>query len=1018
MQVSPICPQAHPLGPVYKMVVSPQDCFGHQLRVDLRAKIERKKMAPVKQVDKTKKIYIKRGGGQGGQIDLEDLRDEFKKTEEWKRVEKGGGLVVPNVELRMKRLPKPDTAGKRNFNKQASKKKFTEIEKYSMDWTDNRLQTYIQEHYDQLKKDGKSEIEARTEIHKMPEYLALKSWMDEKAEVTTKEAIEKGMNLAKRPYALFRSINKEDIASEKHPPRLGNFTALKELGLKLPEGESETDLMCATATGDVTGLTLLEVKRQDTPPWKPNGRAPEKSNACKAVDQLARGHEFFSSLLGDLPPDKVIFHVVSAFPDAPVQELEQVFCPSCLTQIIGKEDLQDWDQLKKKLSLPDPALAPTATGLDHLLTVCARLSGPHSLLHAGCRTIVQKKQVEDERMADNVAVVDEKIIQGQYVLASPSQKRDIAQFIQSGKKHATLSGPPGSGKTVELIVLTKSLVRRAKAQGEQVLLVVVTTAGPYPKAELNSHLDTETAGLGADIRLHFTDITSLMQGLKLDPNQFKTGETSAGGSPVFDTPAVLQAAAHAAVRDYPDYEVIFCVDEAVGGAAPQRCDWRGLEEDRLPDSVSLLIVFNPGYTYKPLLLPASAAYLHISGDLRYRSSLSIAALYDCVAKHMTVGAPVTSLGEVATDVRGDLPRLTLLGECSNLARLKAAITGAREALGDQATVIYDVTVLSPQTILEIQNYVSWPGWTVMKGGDMAGSEDNALLVIGPGYLEAVSRARVKMAVILAWDRRENKELYDRNLPGYMEAVKQGLVQHVPVPPVTVSSVAEAATFTAAKDVSVIGFFPDQTTAPAKAFLAVASRDGQLAITSSPEVAALHQVADETVLLLKNFDKGRAEMPGVITEEAVEKFVLSENEIKSYIIFFLNPQSESFADNVAVIDDIEKENRGRMMKIFTHNTDNADSKWVFEQYNITDTEVPTFRAESEDGDIFKPDDETMETDNVKKFVNDFFTGKLQAQKRKEKETSEKGEENGKEVEEDEEGDEEEEGGKESEGEEDE
>ena len=159
---------------------------------------------------------------------------------------------------------------------------------------------------------------------------------------------------------------------------------------------------------------------------------------------------------------------------------------------------------------------------------------------------------------------------------------------------------------------------------------------------------------------------------------------------------------------------------------------------------------------------------------------------------------------------------------------------------------------------------------------------------------------------------------------------------------------------------------------------MASRDGQLAITSSPEVAALHQVADETVLLLKNFDKGRAEMSGVITEETVEKFVVAESKIKSFLNFFLNPQSESYTEDVAVVDDIKKENRGRM-NVAVYNTDKKEDNWAFDYYYIPDTEVPTFRAKSEDGDKFKPDDDTMETENVQKFISEFLDAKLQAQK---------------------------------------
>ena len=111
---------------------------------------------------------------------------------------------------------------------------------------------------------------------------------------------------------------------------------------------------------------------------------------------------------------------------------------------------------------------------------------------------------------------------------------------------------------------------------------------------------------------------------------------------------------------------------------------------------------------------------------------------------------------------------------------------------------------------------------------------------------------------------------------------------------------------------------------------------------------------------------------------MEKFVLSESKIKSYINFFLNPQSESYTEDVDMIDDIKKETKGKM-NVSTYIIDNEDDKWVFESYNIPDTEVPTFRPESEDGDKFKTDDDTMETENVQKFISEFLDAKLQAQK---------------------------------------
>merc|ERR1719318_2088492 len=98
------------------------------------------------------------------------------------------------------------------------------------------------------------------------------------------------------------------------------------------------------------------------------------------------------------------------------------------------------------------------------------------------------------------------------------------------------------------------------------------------------------------------------------------------------------------------------------------------------------------------------------------------------------------------------------------------------------------------------------------------------------------------------------------------------------PATTVTTVEEAAAFTAGKDVSVIGFFADQESEAAKAFLEVASSldDFQFAITSSPEVSKEHKIEGDAVLLLKTFDDGRAVLSEGITEEAITKFVSSES----------------------------------------------------------------------------------------------------------------------------------------------
>jgi len=213
---------------------------------------------------------------------------------------------------------------------------------------------------------------------------------------------------------------------------------------------------------------------------------------------------------------------------------------------------------------------------------------------------------------------------------------------------------------------------------------------------------------------------------------------------------------------------------------------------------------------------------------------------------------------------------------------------------------------------------------------------------------------------------------------------------------TLATVEEATAFVAGKDVAVIGVFADQTTEAALAFLATASAmdDIQFAITSSAEVAAEHKVEGEAVLLLKTFDEGRAVLAEGITEEAVAAFVSSEalplvvdfnqdtaqkifsGEIKSHLLAFLSVKADSHGQDVDMLKEIAKENKGKMLFV-TINTDEDDHKRILEFFGITEAELPTFRAIQlgEDMAKFRPEDDTIELENIKAFVARFLGGEL-------------------------------------------
>merc|ERR1712106_262213 len=216
------------------------------------------------------------------------------------------------------------------------------------------------------------------------------------------------------------------------------------------------------------------------------------------------------------------------------------------------------------------------------------------------------------------------------------------------------------------------------------------------------------------------------------------------------------------------------------------------------------------------------------------------------------------------------------------------------------------------------------------------------------------------------------------------------------PAKTLASLEEAKAFVDGKSVAIIGFFKDETTDAAKAFLAAAGMmdDFQFGITGDDAIAAEYGDEGEAVVLLKDFDDGKAVLSEGITEESVGVFISSESlplvvdfnhetaqkifsgEIKSHLLVFSSAKADSHADTLAMLKEIATENKGKMLFV-TINTDEEDHKRILEFLAIKDEELPTFRAIKlgEDMAKFKPADDTIETANVKSFVGEFLEGKL-------------------------------------------
>ena len=100
------------------------------------------------------------------------------------------------------------------------------------------------------------------------------------------------------------------------------------------------------------------------------------------------------------------------------------------------------------------SLTPTTSGKKKLLTLTARLLSHQSLLHIGYREVEDKEKLVTERHRHNFEMVDGKILQKEFILASPQQQQVIANFTASStKRHLVLEGPAGTGKTLVALQL-------------------------------------------------------------------------------------------------------------------------------------------------------------------------------------------------------------------------------------------------------------------------------------------------------------------------------------------------------------------------------------------------------------------------------------------------------------------------------------------------------------------------------------------------------------------------------------
>lgn len=213
---------------------------------------------------------------------------------------------------------------------------------------------------------------------------------------------------------------------------------------------------------------------------------------------------------------------------------------------------------------------------------------------------------------------------------------------------------------------------------------------------------------------------------------------------------------------------------------------------------------------------------------------------------------------------------------------------------------------------------------------------------------------------------------------------------------TVEDAAAVKAMTEKDDVVIVGFFKDQESAGAKAFLAVAGATDDLpfAITGSDAVFSEYKIDGEAVVILKNFDEGRNDLTSGLSEDAIKGFISSNSmptvieftqesaqkifggEVKNHLLLFVSKGDDKFDGFISQYKVAAKEFKGQVLFIYI-NIDDDDNQRILEFFGMKPADCPSYRYINlgEDMTKYKPDSDEVTTDAVKTFVQGVLDGKV-------------------------------------------
>ncbi|OWR55527.1 protein disulfide-isomerase [Danaus plexippus] len=217
------------------------------------------------------------------------------------------------------------------------------------------------------------------------------------------------------------------------------------------------------------------------------------------------------------------------------------------------------------------------------------------------------------------------------------------------------------------------------------------------------------------------------------------------------------------------------------------------------------------------------------------------------------------------------------------------------------------------------------------------------------------------------------------------------------PAVEVASAEQAKELTVANLVVVFGFFPDQSSERALAFLNTAGvvDDQIFAIVSDEKVIEEMEAKAGDIVLYKKFEDPQVKYDAEeLNEDLLKNWVFMQSmptivefshetaskifggQIKYHLLLFLSKKDGHFEKYIDELKPVAKNYRDKIMTV-SIDTDEDDHQRILEFFGMKKDEVPSVRLIALEQDMakYKPAADELNANTVEEFVQSFFAGTL-------------------------------------------